>query len=135
MVARELDIGRPFGDPAAVAQRPCRMCGELVDVTEAGMAALRACNAILLGRSEAPLNELRTFACERCAMKARDAAGKANRLAADEMTAIIQDLKESSDPPSEKAMLDRLAELGHPDIPSLLLAIGEKRNAEKGRKR
>lgn len=125
------DLHRPFGDPTAVAQRPCRGCGQPCDVTETGMAALKMAQRFLLKRGERPIDETKTFACERCEMRVRDAIGQANREKVDEMAAIIRDLKEAIDPPSETAMLERLAQLHHPDIPGLLHAIGERKAAEK----
>lgn len=125
------DLHRQLGDPAAVATRPCRGCGTPTEVTTTGMESLKQCNTILLNRGEMPLNESRIFACERCEMRVRDAIGQANRDRADEMRAIILDLKEAVDPPSETSMIERLAELGHPDIPGLLHAIGERKAAEK----
>lgn len=122
---------RPFGSPEPVASRPCRGCGTPCEVTATGMEALKAFNRILLARNEMPLNETKIFACERCEIKVRDAAGQSNRDKVEEMRAIILDLKEAVDPPSEKAMIKRLEELGHPDIMGLLHAIGARRAAEK----
>jgi hypothetical protein len=122
---------RPFGDGEVVGSRPCRGCGQPCDVTDAGMRALKAFNGILLARDEMPLNETKTFACERCEMRVRDAIGQSNREKVDEMEAIIRDLKESIDPPSETAILERLAQLHHPDIPGLLHAISERKASEK----
>lgn len=133
-VARVGEAHRPFGDPAAVAQRPCRGCGQPCDVTETGMDALKDAQLFLLKRGERPIDETKTFACERCELKVRDAAGQSNRDKAEEMRAIILDLKEAVDPPSEKAMITRLEELGHPDIMGLLHAIGARRAAEKSTK-
>lgn len=134
-LARAEEALRPFGDPEAVTTRACRGCGAQAPVTSTGMDALRQCNAILMARDEMPLNETRIFACERCELKVRDAAAQANRDRVEEMRAIILDLKESVDPPSEKTMLDRLAQLGHPDIPGLLHAIGESKAEKKGGRR
>jgi hypothetical protein len=125
------DLHRPFGDPKPIAQRSCRGCGQPCDVTETGMAALKMGQRFLLKRGEEPMDERRIFACERCEMRVRDAIGQSNREKVDEMAAIIRDLKESIDPPSETAMLERLAQLHHPDIPGLLRAISERKAAEK----
>jgi hypothetical protein len=122
---------RLFGDPEPVASRPCRGCGTPCEVTATGMAALKSFNKILLDRGEMPLNETKIFACERCELKVRDVAGQSNRDKVEEMRAIILDLREAVDPPSEKAMIARLEELGHPDVTGLLHAIGERRAAEK----
>ena len=125
----------PFGARQTVTTRPCRACGQPCDVTAAGMDALKTCNRILLERGDAPLNEYRVFACERCEMHMRGSVGRANRETVDEMAAIIRDLREAVDPAGENEMIQRLKELGHPDTVGLLHGIGERKAAEKQTKR
>lgn len=129
--ARSGEMAQPFGSSSVVATRPCRRCGEPCEVTEAGMEALKASNRILLARGEMPLNERAVFACDACDGQIRELAGEANRQRVDGMRAVILDLKDSMDPASEKELLEALRELGHPDIPALLHAIGERKAGEK----
>ena len=114
-VARIGEVHAPFGASQAVATRPCRACGAPCDVTEAGLSALKTCNRILLARGDMPINETKTFACDACVGRVREASGEENRRNVDLMRAAI------------------LKELGHPDVPGLLLAISERRAEGKGK--
>lgn len=131
--ARIGEVHAPFGASQAVATRPCRACGAPCDVTEAGMFALKTCNRILLARGDMPISETKTFACDACVGRVREASGEENRRNVDLMRAAILDLKDAIDPASEKGTIEVLKELGHPDVPGLLLAIAEKRAESKGK--
>ena len=113
-----------FSPAKIIAHVPCRArCGSLVDWTEEAEDAFAIWNGILERRGEASLDKTRIVFCISCRDDGRAAAAIDKRKATDQLAHTIRELKNSPNPESEHAKIQRATSLGHPDVPGLLQAI------------
>ena len=130
---------RPEGDGYAPAiERPspivagwaCRSgCGRFVPVDDAGVGARDHANAQLRRRGEPELGEHEIVFCAACKQRSAPDRGQAKRRQADEMAALIRELKTLVDNDlRERSIVARIRQLGHPDVDGLLKAVRDGRN-------
>lgn len=114
--------------PPVIDRVPCRArCGNVADWTQEAQDAFETFNRILAQRDEGPLDKTRIVFCDECKAKGATIAGPRNRKHVDIVRDLVEQLKQTEKPRSERILLKNLELQGHPDIPGLLDAIDQKR--------
>jgi hypothetical protein len=127
---------RSFSPDPVIGQVPCRgRCGALADWTESAENAFQTWNRVLERRDEGPLDKTRIVFCETCRKLGQHMSAERNRVHVDKLADLIRQLKESTEPESERDLIERIAKLNHPDVAGLVKAIKDARERETGNKR
>jgi hypothetical protein len=122
-----------WSPPEIAARWPCRVCRTLVDVSGDGVALYLRFNEMLKRRNEEPLSTEQIMYCDACRGEFKRTAAERRRGQIERMRPLIQRLKRSGNPESERALILQLEQWGHPDVNGLVQAIRD-RIASKGRK-
>jgi hypothetical protein len=117
--------------PAIVEHWPCRMCGvAMVGVTAEAAAARDHANQILVSRREPEIAKSQIVFCDRCTPVAKAQREERHRKAREETAAVIRELRSLVDNDlRERVLVDRLRELGQPDIAHVLADARAHRRA------
>lgn len=127
----------PTWKPAAIVDHvPCRnRCGRVVEWTDEAEHAFETWNRILLAKRDAPLDKTRIVFCDACRMSGVQPGADRNRKQHEMLRERIRYLKQSANPDGETKVIDEIKKLGHPDVPGLLEALRQKREAKSGGRR
>jgi len=110
-------------------------CRGYAQVFQPNIDAADAFDRQLAQRSEVPLDRTKILYCDACLSEYKRTSPDRRRGQVERMAVAIRQLKESDDPERERDLVANLEAWGHPDVPGLVSALRERKNAERGSNR
>lgn len=105
---------------------PCRTCSTLVPVQASDLENVAMWNRILKARGEEPIEVERVMFCDDCRALHKDRGAGKRREQNERLAEEIRKLKAAPDPDRERATINTLRDLGHPDVDGLLHELRER---------
>lgn len=123
-------------EPATVAAWCCRTktCRAPVRVTQDAVDMLATMNRLAKARGFERIREDEVMFCTVCEVAMRKERERIASRLSEVLSKAIVEIKKGPGDERERELIKKLEALGHPDVPGLVQAIREKRDASKGKR-